>query len=152
VRLVFRNADLRHHLGLLHTRLEHVLLELPPQVRERHPFLFERLLELFVGVDVVVLLDVVEDALELFVGHDVAELAATLDEQELVDGAENQLRRAFRNCFLQFGAVGGNVLKLGTLPQKFDLHALEIALGDDVPVHLDQDLLDNLGADNPGDI
>ena len=145
VRLVLGDADLGEHLVLLHARLEHVLLELPPQIGQRHPFLLQRLLELFVGVDVVVLLDVVENALELLVAHDVAELAAALDEQQLVDGAENQLRRAFRNRLLEFGAVGGDVLKIGTLPQELDLHPLEIAFGDDVAVHLDEHLLEDFG-------
>jgi hypothetical protein len=112
MRLVLGHADLGHDFVLLHAALEHVLFELPPQVRQGHPLPASGLLELFIGVDVVVLLDVVEDALELLVRHDVAELAATLNEEELIDRTENQLWRAFRNCLLQLRAVGGDVLKL----------------------------------------
>src|SRR6185369_7276190 len=82
-------------------------------------------------------------ALEILVGHDVAEFAATLDEQQFVDRTQNQLRRAFGNRLLQLRAVGGDVLQFGALPEKFDLHPLEIALGHNVPVHLDEDLLEN---------
>ena len=75
----------------LHLRHQHLPLEVPPQVGHRHPFLLERRLELRLVLEVVLLLDVVEDAVELLVAERVAQLAAALDQQQLVDGVEDQL-------------------------------------------------------------
>ena len=55
------------------------------------PFLLQRRLELRVVVEVVLLLDVVDDAVELLVAERVAQLAAALDQQQLVDRVEDQL-------------------------------------------------------------
>ena len=68
-------------------RIEHLALEYSAQVAHRHALLLERRLELLVGLDLVLRLDVVEDALELLVAQLVAELLAALDQQHLVDGS-----------------------------------------------------------------
>ena len=72
----------------------------------RHPFLLQRLLELVFVFEVVLLLDVLDDALELLVAEREPELASALDQQQLVDGVENELRRYFSDRLSEFGTVG----------------------------------------------
>ena len=79
------------------------------------------------------------------VAHRVAELFAALHHQHFVDGVDDHLRRDFRERLLQRRvAVGPQVRVL--LPERGDLPLLEIGLGDDLAVHLDEHLLDDVGA------
>ena len=110
--LVVGDADLAHHLGLLDAVDEHLLLELPAQVEHRHAFLLQRRLELLLGLDLVFLADVLEDALELLVAHRVAELLAALDEQQLVDGVDDHRRRDLGQQLGQRRVVAAQRLRL----------------------------------------
>ena len=103
-------------------------------------FLLERGVELLVGLELVLLADVLEHALELLVGHLVAELLAALEQQHLVDGVHQEVGRDFRDGLLQL--LVGHLLR--ALAQRRDLARLELGLGDDLAVHLDQDLLEDL--------
>ena len=115
-----------------------------PQVGHRHAFGLERLLQRLVGFDLVFFLDVFDDALELLGRHRVAELLAALDHQHLVDGFDDDLRRDIGEGLLQRRvAIGAQVRLL--LPKRRDLPLLEVGLGDDLAVHLDQDLLEDIG-------
>ena len=78
----------------------------------------------------------------------VAELLAALHEQQLVDGVDHDLRRDLveRLPQLRVGRIALQIDLLARLPQRRDLALLELGLGEDLAVHLHEDLLDDLGA------
>ena len=108
LQLGFGDLQLLEDLGLLHLLHEHGPLELPPQIGHGHAFLLERGLQRFVGLDLVFLLDVLDDAVEAIGGHRVTELLALLDHQHFVDGVDDDPGRDFGERLLQglivFGA------------------------------------------------
>ena len=144
------HRDPPDHLLALHLLDDHRLLEALAQVGHRQVLALERRLELLLGLDLVLLLDVVEDALELLVGQLVAEFLAALQQQELVDGVHDQLRRDVRPAPSSSSA---SVIALRVdplpLPDHGALPRLEVGLGDDVAVHLHQDALDDLRRRRP---
>ncbi len=87
------------------------------------------------------------DRVELLVAHRPAQLAASLHQQQLVDGRQDQVGRDFRHRLAQLGAGRRHVPQLGPVAQLGHLPLLELGLGDDVAVHLDQDLLEDLRAE-----
>jgi hypothetical protein len=75
--------------------------------------------------------------------HRVAELLAALDHQHLVDGVDDDGGRHFgKGCPQRGVAIGPQVGIL--LAQRRDLARFELGLGDDLAVHLHQDLLDDV--------
>ena len=84
------------------------------------PFGLERGLKLLLGLELVFLLDVVDDALELLVAHLVAELLAALHDEHLVHGLDHDLRRHLVERLLQLlvAGVGLEVHLLALLPQR----------------------------------
>ncbi len=111
------------------------------------PSCFSARLELLFAVDVVRLLDVVDDALELLVAEREAELPSALDQQEFIDGVENELRGYFDDRLSEFRALGSDVRELRPRSQHGDLTLLEFGLRQDVAVHVDEYLLDDLCPD-----
>ena len=89
----------------------------------------ERRLELLVGLDLVFLPDVVDDALELLVAQLVAELLAALHDEHLVDRVDHDLRRDLveRLAQLRVVRVALQIDLLPLLAQRGDLPLLEIA-------------------------
>jgi hypothetical protein len=147
-RFVLGDADLPHHLVLLHALDDDRLLEIAAQIGHRHVLGLQRRLELLLGLDLVFLLDVLDDALELIVADAVAELLAALQQQHLVDDVDDQLRRDLVERLAKLG-VGRRALQVDLLPllaQDADLTLLELALREDLAVHLDEDLLEDFGA------
>ena len=140
-RLFVVHADLAEDFVLPDPLDDHLLLEIPPEIGERHVFLFEGGRERLFTLDLVVLLDAVEDGLELIVGHLVAELAAALDDEHFVDHVHHQVGGDLIEQLSQ--AHVGRVGILAGLAQGRDLPRLEIRLGEDFAVHLHQDLLDD---------
>ena len=140
LRLALGDADLAGHLDLLHLVDHHLLLEVLAQLLDGDAFLLEGGVELLVGFELVLLADVLEHALELLVGDLVAELLAALEQQQFVDGVHQDVGRDRRNRLLQL--LVGHLLR--ALAKRRDLAVLELGLGDDLAVHLDQDLLDDL--------
>ena len=69
------------------------------------PSCFERRLELLIVLEVLFLAEVVEPALELLVAEVVALLLADLQEQQLVDRVDENLRRDFLDRLLQLVVV-----------------------------------------------
>ena len=69
------------------------------------PSCFERGLELLVVLEVLFLADVVEPALELLVAEVIALLLAALQEQQLVDRVDEELRRDLVERLLQLLVV-----------------------------------------------
>ena len=102
--------------------------------------------ELLVRFDLVVLLDVVEDAVELVVAHLVAEFAPALDEEHFVDGVDQQLGCHVVEHPAQLGVVGLGIDDVPGLAEGGDLAVLEVGLGEDLAVHLHDDLLDDFAA------
>src|SRR5581483_2187653 len=147
-RLVLGDADLAHDLVLLDALDDHRPLEIPPEIGHRHVLGLQRGLQLLVGLDFVFLLDALDDALELIVAEPVAELLPALRQQRLVDHVHHDLRRDLVERLLELGVagVGLRIEVLALLPQRGDLPLLEVALGEDVAVDLDQDLLEDFGA------
>ena len=143
--LVVADGDLAHDLDLLHAARQHVALDLLAQILERHVFLLERRLELLFGLDLVLFLDVVDDVAELLGAERVAQLAAALDEQQLVNGVDDDVGRDVDERLLQLG-VGARPEVRVALPQRGDLPLLELGLGDDVAVHLHQNLFEDVRA------
>ena len=78
---------------------------------------------------------------------DVAELAATLDEQQLVDGRQDEVRRDFGDRLPQLRARRRYVAELGAVAQLGHLPLLELGLGDDLAVDLHEHLLEDLRAE-----
>ena len=78
----------------------------------------------------------------------VAELFAALDEQHLVDRVDHDLRRDLVERLAQLDVVGIalQVDLLALLAQRGDLALLEIGLGEDLAVHLHENLLDDFAA------
>ena len=83
----------------------------------RHAFLLQRRLELLLGFDLVFFLDVLDDAAELLGAERVAELAAALDEQQLVDGVDDDVGRDLDERLLQLGVGAGPEVRVA-LPQR----------------------------------
>ena len=85
---------------------------------------------------------------ELLVAHRVAELLAALDEQHLVDHVDDQLRRHIVEHLpeLGVGRVGLQIRLLPHLAERGDLAGFEVGLGEDLAIHLDENLLDDFGA------
>src|SRR5262249_34603521 len=100
--------------------------------------------------DLVFLLDAVDRVLELIVAELVTELPAPLDNQHLVNDANDQLGSDFvkRLAKLSLALVALQVKLLAPLTERGDLARLEIGLREDLPIHLDQYLLDDVGASN----
>ena len=65
--------------------------------------------------------------------------------QQLVDGVDQQLRRDLGDRLLQFLVVLERIRRDFAIAERGNLPFFELALGDDVAVHLDQNLLQNLG-------
>ena len=147
LRLVVCDADLGEHLVLLHALHDHRALEIAPQVDHRHVLGLERGLELLFALDLVFLPDVLDDALELLVAQLIAELLAALDDHHLVDRIHHDLRRDLVEHFPQLcvRGIALQIERLALLPERGDLTLLEVALGEDFAVHLDEDLLDDVG-------
>ena len=152
VRFVVGDRHAPEDLDLLDVRIEHLPLHVPPQVRHRHAFLLQGRLQLFVGFDLVLRLEVVEYSLELLVAQLVTELLAALDQEHLVHGAHEQTRRDLVQRLAQLGVAffRGEVDVLPLLTQGLDLPRFEVSLGEDLAVHLHQNLLDDLGAGGGG--
>ena len=126
---------------LLHLARQHLALDEPPEIVQRHPFLLlQHLDELFVGIDAVVFLQGVEVVLELVIRELVAELPAALDEQQLFHRRREHAGRHLLDELHQLG-VRGRLDAAG--PDGRDLALLQVALRDDLPVHLHQDPLDD---------
>ena len=90
---VLGHGDPAENLVLLDARHEHAPFDVAAKIGEGHVLLLERRLELLVVLDLVLFLELVEDALELLVAELVAELLAALHEQHLVDDVHHQFRR-----------------------------------------------------------
>ncbi len=144
-RLLLRDADALEHVLLLHLLDHHLLLEHLPQAVERHAFLRERRLELLVGVEVVLLADVLDDAVELIVAHLQPELAPALHHQHLVDGVDDHARRDLAEHRRERLVAAQRIrVEIGPgLPQGGHLQLLEVGHRDDLAVHLDEHLLDD---------
>src|SRR5439155_19238498 len=86
--------------------------------------------------------------LELVVRQLVSQLAAALYDEHVVDDVDNELRRDLveRLPELRVGLLALEVDLLTTLTQRLDLYVFEIGLGEDLAVHLDEDLFDDVGA------
>ena len=144
---LLRDADAREHVLLLHAVDQHLLLERLAQPGDRQAFLLERGLELLLGIELVLLADVGEDAVELLVAHLEPELLAALHEEHLVDGVDDDARRdlvehlAQRDVVLHVGGVDVRVVGA----QRRHLQLLDVGLGEDLAVHLHEHLLDDLG-------
>ena len=67
-----------------------------------------------------------------------------LNQEQLIDRFEDQLRRHLGDRALERLALGRDVRELRPGTKDGNLTLLELALGQDVAVHLDQDLLDDL--------
>ena len=117
---------------------QHLLLERLAQLGERHALLLQRRLEGLVGVELVLLADVADDAVELLVGELVAQLLArwvssiSSIASATISGVTSSI--AFFNAassagWRSFGAHG------------LHLPLLEVGLGEDLAVHLHEDLL-----------
>ncbi len=147
-RLLFRDADAREHVLLLHAIDQHLLFERLAQPGNRQAFLLQRRLELLLGIELVLLADVREDAVELLVAHLEPELAPALDEQQFVDGVDDDARRdlvehlAQRDVVLQVGRRDVRVAGA----QRRHLQLFDVRLGEDLAVDLHQHLLDHVGA------
>ena len=128
----------------LHLRQQELLLDVPANVADRHAFLLQRGLELLVVLEALVLPHRRQPAVELIVAETQPLLAAELHDEQLVDGVDQQLRRDFGDRLLQLLVV---LQDFGTdlaFAERANLPLLELGLGDDVAVHLDQYLLDDL--------
>ena len=101
VRFGFGHADLLDDIPTLRFGREHLALERPAEIGHRQAFLLERRLELGVVRQVVRFLDVLQNAGELFVPEREAQFAATLDEEQLVDGVQDELWGDLANRLLR---------------------------------------------------
>ena len=111
------------------------------------PFPLQRLRELLVGLDLVFLADVLDDALELVVAHGVAQFLAALREQQFVDGVDDHLRRHLTEHLGERRVIAAQPAHFRPLTKRGDLPLLEIGLGDDLAVHAHENLLDDVGAE-----
>ncbi len=143
-RFLFGDLQLAAEFVALHLAHDELALDVLAQVAERHAFLLERGLEALVVLEVVVLAHVGEPPVELLVGELHAFLAAKLGDEELVDRRDQQLRRNLGQRLLQLLVVLEHLRVDLAIPQRRDLPLLQIALRDDVAVHLDEHLLDDL--------
>jgi hypothetical protein len=90
--------------------------------------------------------DVGPGGLERVVAHRVAELTAALHEEQPIHRLEDQVRRHLGDCLPQLRAGRRQVRQCGPVAQLADLTLLELGLGDDVAIHLDDHLFDDLRA------
>ena len=144
------DADLLEDLRALDLLHQHLSLEIPPQIGHRQPFLLERLLKLRLVLEVVRRLDVFKNLSELLIAERETRLSPPLNQQEFVDGRENQIGSDFGDGLLQFRTRRGRVRQLGAISELRHLTGFEFRLCDDFAVHLDQDLLQDLGVDSWG--
>ena len=105
--LVFRDGDLALHLDLLDAADEHLPLELLAKIFERHAFLLECRLKRLFGLELVLFLDVLDDVAELLGAERVSELAAALNEEQLVNGIDDDFRRDFGQRLSELGIAAG---------------------------------------------
>ena len=106
-------------------------------------------MELLVVLDLVLFLEIVEDAGELFVAETIAKLLAALHEEHFVDDADHQLGRHLIEHLPQLGVVEvgvGRVEPLPHLAERSNLPHLQVGLREQLAVHPDEDLLDDFGA------
>ena len=126
-------------LHLLHLPDEHLPFDEPSKIVECEPLLLvDDLGQLFVGLEVVLFPQVVKELAELIIRELESQLLAALGEEHLVDGAGDHSR-----CNL-----GEHLVQLGVCPRlvappadRGDLAVLEIGLGEDLAVDLDDDSL-----------
>ena len=128
----------------LHLLKQELLLDVAADVADRHPFLLQRCFELLVVFEALILPHRREPAIELLVAQAQAFLAAELNDEQLVDGVHQQLRRDVGERLLQLLVVLEDVRIEVALAERRDLFLFELALRDDVAVHLDEHLLDDL--------
>jgi hypothetical protein len=147
-RLFFCDVQFGADLLSLNLLDEHLALQRLAQVVHRHVFLRQRGLELRVVLEFLFLPDVGDDRLELIVAKAKAQLAPALQEEQLVDRIHNQLRGDLGELLFQrlvvFQRRGVDLLPLHLLAQHGDLPLLELGFRDDVAVHLDEDLLEDV--------
>ena len=142
---LIRDADFVENLCALDLLNEHLPLEIPPQIRHRQPFLFQCLLKLRLVLKVVRRLDVFENLSELLIAERKTRLAPSLDQQEFVYGRENQIGREFGDGLLQVRTRRRRIRQFRALAEFSHLTGFEFRLCDDFAIHLDQDLLQDLG-------
>ena len=76
----------------LHLVDQHVALDAPAEVGQRHALLFQGRLELRFVRQVIGLLDVFEDVPELRIAQRAAVFTPALNEEELINGFEDEVR------------------------------------------------------------
>jgi len=142
---VFRDGNAPEHLGLLHALRDDGSLQILAEIRHRHVFLLERGDQLFVVFDLVLRLQVVEDLLELLFADAITQFLAALNDEHLVDNADEQHRRHVGNRFSQlFVALWRREVDLlATRADLGDLPCFEIGLGEDLAVDLHEHLLED---------
>ena len=147
-RLFFGDGDLLHHVLTLDFADQHVALHRAPQLGERQAFLLQRLFERRVVFELVIGPNLLDDVGEPLVGDGQVQFLRALQEQQLVDRLQHDLRRDFVERLAQLRVVlqvrFGHLAVL--LAERRDLTLFQVALGEDLAIHLDQDLLDDLGA------
>ncbi len=143
--LFLGNLQLAAELFVLHLLEQELLFDVAADVADRHAFLLERGLELLVVLEPLVFPHRRQPAVELLVAQVQTLFAAQLDDQQLVDGVDQQLRRDLGDRLLQFLVVLERFRRDFAIAERGNLPFFELALGDDVAVHLDQNLLQNLG-------
>ena len=142
------HGDASQHLVLLDALHEHLPLEISPEIRHRHVFLLERGLELLLGLDLVVLLDVRENALELLLAQLVPELLPSLHHEHFIDDGHDEIRCHLVEHLaeLRIGRIALQIdLLAELLPKGGDLTRLEVAFRENLAVYLHQNLLDHFG-------
>ncbi len=148
-RFFFRDGQLRADFLALDLLDQHPVLQLLPQIVDRHVLRGERLLEFRLVLQPLFLADVVDDLPELLVRHLVAELLAVLEQEQLVDRVHQDLRRDVGQHLFQLRVVLQHLrvdLPVHALAERGDLALLEFGLADDVAVHLHEDRFDDVGA------
>ena len=90
--------------------------------------------------EIVLRFQIVNDLCELFVGKLPSQFLAPLHYQQLVDGSGDHRRGHLGHNACQFRIIRWLKIPIADLG---DLSTLQVGLGDDLPVHLHEDLLDD---------